>query len=67
MTEKKVLKKCNLKCDVYSRVVGYYTPVRGWNKGKKEEFSKRKNFDLDKAPDSFNNSKNAEDTNETDK
>lgn len=30
-----------IKAQVYSRVVGYYTTVDGWNKGKKEEFSQR--------------------------
>lgn len=32
------------KCEVYSRVVGYLRPVQNWNKGKKEEFSMRKNM-----------------------
>ena len=32
--------------EVYSRVVGYFSPVKGWNKGKKEEFSCRKNFKI---------------------
>ncbi len=32
------------KCDVYSRVVGYLQSVRGWNKGKKEEFAMRKGY-----------------------
>lgn len=31
-------------CEVYSRVVGYLRPVQSWNKGKKEEFTMRKNF-----------------------
>ena len=31
-------------CEVYSRVVGYLHPVQSWNKGKKEEFTMRKNF-----------------------
>ena len=30
-----------LKCEVYSRVVGYLRPVSQWNRGKKEEFGKR--------------------------
>ncbi len=33
-------------CEVYSRVVGYLRPVQNWNKGKKEEFSMRKNIKL---------------------
>jgi anaerobic ribonucleoside-triphosphate reductase len=35
---------CNEKCDVYSRVVGYFTPTRQWNKGKQEEFKNRVTF-----------------------
>ena len=29
-------------CEVYSRVVGYLSPVQRWNAGKKEEFKNRK-------------------------
>ena len=36
--------KCNEKCEVYSRVTGYFRPVSAWNKGKKEEFAERKTF-----------------------
>ena len=32
------------KAEVYSRVVGYLRPVSQWNKGKKQEFKKRKTF-----------------------
>ena len=31
-----------IECEVYSRVVGYYRPVSGWNDGKKQEFKDRK-------------------------
>lgn len=31
-------------CEVFSRVVGYLRPVKGYNQGKKEEFKLRKNF-----------------------
>jgi anaerobic ribonucleoside-triphosphate reductase len=34
------------KCEVYSRVVGYLSPVSKWNKGKQEEFKDRKNYDI---------------------
>jgi len=34
------------KCEVYSRIVGYLSPVSEWNKGKKEEFKQRKTFDI---------------------
>ena len=33
------------KCEVYSRVVGYLSPVSRWNKGKKEEWKDRKDFE----------------------
>ena len=34
------------KCEVYSRVVGYMRPVKQWNRGKQQEFSDRKLFDM---------------------
>ena len=30
--------------EVYARIVGYYRSVRNWNKGKREEYGKRKLF-----------------------
>lgn len=33
------------KCQVYSRVVGYLSPVGNWNKGKAAEWKDRKTFD----------------------
>lgn len=35
-------KPCNTPCEVYSRIVGYYSPVSRWNKGKQGEFRDRK-------------------------
>ncbi len=35
---------CGKEAEVYSRVVGYYRPVKCWNKGKQQEFSDRKEF-----------------------
>ena len=32
------------KCEVYSRVVGYYRPVEQWNDGKRAEAKARKVF-----------------------
>lgn len=40
---------CAEKCEVYSRVCGYYRPVTNWNKGKREEFKERKPFSLKKV------------------
>ena len=36
---------CNKECEVYSRVVGFFTPINQWNKGKQEEFKERLDFD----------------------
>ena len=41
--------KCGAVCEVYSRVTGYFRPVSNWNKGKKEEFKDRKEYDVAKA------------------
>ncbi len=38
--------KCGKKTLVYSRVVGYHNPVSNWNKGKAEEFEKRKTYSV---------------------
>lgn len=38
--------KCNGKTEVYSRVCGFFRPVQQWNKGKKEEFSERVEYDV---------------------
>jgi hypothetical protein len=37
---------------VYSRVVGFFTNVNGWNPGKKEEFEQRE-FDVSKLNDAI--------------
>ncbi len=36
--------KCNMKTEVFSRVVGYHRPVKNWNKGKQEEFKDRREY-----------------------
>lgn len=35
------------ECIIYSRVVGWYTPTKMWNKGKQSEFSDRKVFNIE--------------------
>ena len=32
---------CKQPCEIYSRVVGYYSPIQAWNPGKREEFKRR--------------------------
>jgi len=33
------------KCSMFSRVVGFLTPVENWHDGKQAEFKDRKKFD----------------------
>jgi len=47
MTEQKQ----RTRCQIYSRVVGFLTPISQWNKGKREEFQDRKTFDPEKCPE----------------
>lgn len=36
--------QCGAHCEVYSRIVGYLRPTDQWNKGKQEEFARRKTY-----------------------
>ena len=36
--------KKRTRCEVYSRVTGFLTPISQWNKGKREEFRDRKTY-----------------------
>ena len=38
--------KCSEETEVYSRITGYYRPVKNWNDGKREEYDMRKSYDL---------------------
>lgn len=38
------MSKCGQKCEVYSRVVGYYRPVNDWNIGKTAEWKDRQAY-----------------------
>ena len=33
-------------CEIWSRVMGYYRPVKDWNIGKRQEFKDRKYFKI---------------------
>ena len=37
---------CGEETEVYSRITGYYRPVKNWNDGKAEEFKERKLYDV---------------------
>lgn len=38
--------KCGKETEVYSRITGYYRPLKNWNDGKVQEFQKRKEYDV---------------------
>ncbi len=42
-------KECGEPCDVFSRIVGYFRPIKRWSDGKREEFKHRKTYKEDKA------------------
>ena len=42
--EKELASVKGSECEIYSRVVGYFRPVKQWNNGKQEEFGDRKEF-----------------------
>lgn len=35
---------CKCKTEVFARVVGFYTPIQQWNKGKKAEYFNRRPY-----------------------
>ncbi|MPL93165.1 Anaerobic ribonucleoside-triphosphate reductase [bioreactor metagenome] len=38
---------CGEDAEVYSRITGYYRPVKNWNEGKTQEFKDRKVYDVE--------------------
>lgn len=40
---------CGEETEVYSRITGYYRPVKNWNDGKSKEYQMRKEYDLGKS------------------
>jgi len=44
--EVQVCPTCEKETEVYTRIVGYYRPVKNWNKGKSEEYDQRRTFQL---------------------
>ena len=39
-----LLQTVGTPCEVYTRIVGYYRPLKNWNPGKMEEYKDRKVF-----------------------
>ena len=48
---------CGLDCEIYSRIVGYFRPIKEWNSAKKEEFRERKNYAMSLTKPSVGKSK----------
>ena len=44
--EKYTCPKCGKDTEVYSRITGYYRPVKNWNDGKTQEYKERKTYDI---------------------
>ena len=43
------MSKCGAETEVYSRVTGYFRPVKNWNRGKRQEFRDRKPYSVEKT------------------
>ncbi|SDZ04554.1 ribonucleoside-triphosphate reductase class III catalytic subunit [Proteiniborus ethanoligenes] len=41
--------ECSKETEVWTRVVGFHRPVQSWNKGKKEEYKDRVEFDTEES------------------
>jgi anaerobic ribonucleoside-triphosphate reductase len=37
---------CGKETEVYSRITGYYRPIKNWNEGKTQEFADRKTYNI---------------------
>ncbi len=47
--EHKTCPTCGQEAEVYSRITGYYRPVKNWNDGKAQEFLDRREYVLEEA------------------
>ncbi|WP_435321328.1 ribonucleoside triphosphate reductase [Muriventricola aceti] len=47
--EQHVCPHCGKEAEVYSRITGYYRPVKNWNDGKSQEFKDRKVYDISRS------------------
>lgn len=39
-------RQCNAEPSIWSRVVGFYRPIKAWNSGKQEEFKDRLEYKI---------------------
>ncbi|NLO99387.1 MAG: ribonucleoside triphosphate reductase [Clostridiaceae bacterium] len=55
--------ECGQEAEVYSRITGYYRPVKNWNEGKTQEFKDRKVYSVKESnlePDTCSSEQNRE-------
>ena len=57
---------CGAETEVYSRITGYYRPVKNWNDGKAQEYKKRKSYDLNCSTAPNTTTSKSSDTNYSD-
>ncbi|MGI6166759.1 MAG: ribonucleoside triphosphate reductase [Eubacteriales bacterium] len=41
--------ECHEETEVYSRITGYYRPIKNWNDGKAQEYKDRKTYNIDQS------------------
>jgi ribonucleoside-triphosphate reductase len=51
---------CGKETEVYSRITGYYRPVKNWNDGKSQEYKDRKTYDIENSVLTHEGPKNIE-------
>jgi len=44
--ERHTCPECGAETEIYSRITGYYRPVKNWNEGKSQEFKERKLYNV---------------------
>ncbi len=47
--EKHTCPICGAETEVYSRITGYYRPVKNWNDGKSQEYANRQPYDIENS------------------
>ena len=47
--EKHTCPLCGAETEIYSRITGYYRPVKNWNDGKAQEYANRVNYDIENS------------------
>ncbi len=47
--EKHTCPICGAETEIYSRITGYYRPVKNWNDGKAQEYANRVNYDIENS------------------